>query len=104
MTIEVRGKAPNFNGHIVRLALHPWGLLRMIEMIRLFLIKRRLGQSLSDLGGRQIQPMTLMLSEIAMFERPQTTDKARQIIFAGLGGVKPTTLGQRLHFIEQRVF
>jgi hypothetical protein len=26
MTIEVRGKAPNFNGHIVRLALHLWGL------------------------------------------------------------------------------
>jgi len=34
MTIEVRGFVPNFNGHIVRLALHLWGLPRIIEMIR----------------------------------------------------------------------
>ena len=33
MTIEVRGFAPNFNGHIVRLALRLWGLPRIIEMI-----------------------------------------------------------------------
>jgi hypothetical protein len=26
MSIEVRGKAPNFNAHIVCLALHHWGL------------------------------------------------------------------------------
>ncbi len=31
MTIEIRGFAPNFNGHIVRLALHLWGLPRIIE-------------------------------------------------------------------------
>ena len=34
MTIEVRGKAPNFNGHTVHLALHLWGLPRIIEMIQ----------------------------------------------------------------------
>ena len=33
MTIEVRGFTPNFNGHIVRLALHLWGLPQIIEMI-----------------------------------------------------------------------
>jgi hypothetical protein len=33
MTIEVRDKAPNFNGHIVVLVLHLWGFPRIIEMI-----------------------------------------------------------------------
>ena len=34
MTIEVRGKAPNFNVYMVRLALHLWVLPRTLEMIR----------------------------------------------------------------------
>ena len=34
MTIEVRGKIPNFNGRMVRLALHLWGLPRIIEKIQ----------------------------------------------------------------------
>jgi hypothetical protein len=36
MTIEVRGKAPNFNGHMVRLALHlfqhKFGLVISLEI------------------------------------------------------------------------
>ena len=33
MTIEVRGFAPNFNGHTVHLELYLWGFPRIVEMI-----------------------------------------------------------------------
>ena len=36
MTIELRGFAPQFNGHVVRLALNLLGLPRIIEMIHFF--------------------------------------------------------------------
>ena len=39
MTIEGRGKAPTLNGHIVRLALHLWGLPQIIQMILFYLKK-----------------------------------------------------------------
>jgi len=35
----MRGKAPNFNGHIVHLALHLWGLPQIIKTIQNLLKK-----------------------------------------------------------------
>jgi hypothetical protein len=41
MTIEVGGKAPNLNGHIVSLVLHFWGLPQIIEMIHRLLVNKK---------------------------------------------------------------